>query len=112
MKLILPNGKEIDLKTDISLEEKQKVVDGILEEWKEYFEQTFQLYKTKICLEVLSNYLCNHKEEDQKNKEDKFILSPDKIKSMERGNKRTSNFSNLSYEEQASIGISSSNDEE
>jgi hypothetical protein len=63
MKLILPNGSKIDLDNSISIEEKRVIVDGILAEWNPYFEKTWNLKKTRVCLEILSSYLYNHKEE-------------------------------------------------
>jgi hypothetical protein len=64
MKLILPDGSKIELDNKISLEEKRVVVDKILEEWNPYFQKTWKLKKTQVCLEIISNYLCNHKDEN------------------------------------------------
>lgn len=111
MKLKLPNGEEINLDVKLPLDERKRVVDSILEEWSWYFEHSWGLNKTKVCLEILSNYLCMVKEEEDKNKEDKYIMSATKIKHMERGSSKTSNFSNLPQEHKQLFGLVDNEDE-
>lgn len=67
MKLKLPNGEEILLDKNISLDEKKKVVYDILTEWNSYFEQTWEIGSTRVCLDILSNYLYYHKEDLEEN---------------------------------------------
>ncbi|MCY9737421.1 hypothetical protein M5X17_27285 [Paenibacillus alvei] len=62
LRLILPNGNKIELDDNLSIEEKKKVVNDILLEWSDYFT-TYRTKKTKVCLEVLSSYLCKCNEE-------------------------------------------------
>lgn len=112
MKLKLPNGEKIKLNTSLPLEERKKIVNEILEEWDWYFESSWELEKTKVFLEVLSNYLCMVKEEENKNTEDKYILSTTKMKHMKRGSARTANFSNLPQEQKQLLGLVDHNDDE
>lgn len=112
MKLILPNGGNIKLNTNLPLEERKKVVNEIIEEWNWYFESSWELEKTKVCLEILSNYLCMVKDGDDKNKEDKYIMSATKIKHMQRGNIKSSNFSCLPQDQRLLLGLVDFSDEE
>jgi hypothetical protein len=112
MKLKLPDGGSIKLNTSLALEERKRVVDEILEEWNWYFESSWELDKTKVCLDVLSNYLCMVKDGEQKNKEDKYIMSVTKIKHMQRGNTKQANFSSLSQEQRQLLGLVDYSNEE
>jgi hypothetical protein len=105
VKLRLPNDEVIILDTKLDYNNRREVVENILKEWKDHFEETWSLNKTKVCLEILSNYLCNVKEEEDRNKEDKYVLSSTKIKKMIRGDSKTTNFSNLPKEHQQLIGL-------
>lgn len=111
MKLKLPDGTQLSLDTSLELEDRKKVVDEILEEWKQYFTNSWDLNKTKVCLEVLSNYLCMVKDGEMKNKEDKYILSSDKMKKMKRFNDKNVNFSNLPKDQQKVFGLINFDDE-
>jgi 23S rRNA A2030 N6-methylase RlmJ len=112
MKLKLPDGTQIILNTSLPLEERKRVVNEILDEWKDYFESSWELSKTKVCLEVLSNYLCLVKDGEDKNKEDKYIMSLTKVKHMKRGNDKVSNFSSLPQEHKQLFGLVDYRDEE
>jgi hypothetical protein len=112
MKLKLPNGDSIKLNTNLTLEERKKVVDEILEEWNWYFESSWELVKTKVCLDVLSNYLCMVKDGEDKNKEDKYIMSTTKMKHMQRGNVKSSNFSCLPQDQKQLLGLVDNSNEE
>lgn len=112
MKLKLPNNDNVNLDTNLPLEDKKRIVNEILLEWEGYFEESWELNKTKVFLEVLSNYLCYAKEKENKNKEDKYIMSATKIKHMEKGNKKSSNFSNLPQEHKQLLGLVDFKDDE
>jgi hypothetical protein len=112
MKLKLPNGDNILLDTSLPLEERKKIVDNILLEWNEYFESSWELRKTQVCLDVLANYLCLVKDGEKKNTEDKFIMSTTKIKKMERGSDKTANFSSLPHDHKQLFGLIDFNDDE
>lgn len=64
MKLILPDGSEVQLDKELPSDQRKIVVEGIVSEWNSYFTK-YRNRKTEICLEVLSNYLCF----EQKSKE-------------------------------------------
>lgn len=112
MKLKLPNGDSIKLDTSLPLEERMRVVNEILAEWNDYFESSWELRKTKVCLEVLSNYLTMVKDGKKKNKEDKYIMSATKIKHMTRGSSKSANFSNLPQEQRVLLGLVDYSEEE
>lgn len=111
MKIILPNGKETKLDTSLELNERKMVVDEILTEWKHYFENSWELNKTRVCLEVLSNYLCMVKDGENKNKEDKHIMSSTKMKKLNKFNDKSINFSNLPKGEQQLFGLLDSDED-
>lgn len=69
MKLMLPNGEKVELDNTLPLEDKRIIVDKILDEWNDYFTK-FRNNKTKVCLEVLSSYLC-HESKEVGDKDDK-----------------------------------------
>lgn len=62
MKLILPNGKKIELDNELPFEQKNIIVEEILDEWNDYFTR-YRNNKTYVCLEVLSSYLCHESKE-------------------------------------------------
>lgn len=80
MKLILPNKEVRFLDEKMPLEKRKEVVDEILLEWNDYFESSWGLRGTQICLDVLANYICLVKDGEDKNKEDKFIMSKTKLR--------------------------------
>lgn len=105
MKLVLPNGEATNLDETLSIDERKKVVDGILEKWETYFRDKWHMNKVKICLDVLSTYLVMAKEDEDKFKEDKFVLSKNKVKKMNRGDKKVTPFTYLSEEDQIALGF-------
>lgn len=66
MNLKLPNGEEQVLDTNLSVDKRKEVVYTILSEWGDYFEQTWDLPKTRVCLEILSSYLTKEVKEQEK----------------------------------------------
>lgn len=105
MKLILPNGEQRYLDESLPYNERVQIVQGITDEWEDHFRKNWERNKTKVCLDVLSTYLCVVKEEEDKHKEDKYILSATKVKRMIRGDKKVSNFSSLSEDEKNVLGL-------
>lgn len=106
MRVKLPNGDKVILDTTLPLDERKKVVDKILQEWNWFFEESWELSKTKNCLDTLSNYICLVKDGDKKNKEDKYIMSLTKLKHLNRWNdKKSTNFSDLPNEQQKLLGV-------
>ena len=110
MILRLPNGDKIKLDTSLSLEERKAKVNDILDEWQDYFEKTWQLKKTKVCLEILSNYLCLVKDGEKKNTEDKYILSLRRTKEIKDGTSKYTNFSDLSIDNKLMFGLTEENE--
>jgi 23S rRNA A2030 N6-methylase RlmJ len=105
MKLILPNGEQRYLDESLPYSDRVKIVQEITDEWEDHFRKNWERHKTKICLDVLSTYLCVVKEEEDKHKEDKYILSATKVKRMIRGDKKVTNFSSLSDDDMLLLGL-------
>lgn len=107
MKINLPNGEKITLNTNLCLEEKLLLVESLIEEWDEYTIDNFNNKLVIIFYDGLADFLVWHKEEDEKNKEDKDILSVKKIKQMNGKLKSKSiPFSSLSTENRELLGLS------
>ncbi|NBI28613.1 hypothetical protein [Chengkuizengella marina] len=106
MKLKLPNGEKIKLNTSFEYKERLEAVNNILLDWEDYFYKTWDQKKTSVCLEILSNYLCMVKDKgEDKNIEDKYILSNYKMKKLKRGDKRMTNFTDLKSYHKKLLGI-------
>lgn len=105
MQLLLPNGNKVFLDKSLDYAERVKVVESILSDWEEHFRKTWDMNKTKISLDVLSTYLVVTKEEEDRTKEDKFIMSPTKMRKMLRGDPKKTNFSDLTYEQRLGLGM-------
>lgn len=96
MKIQLPDGKRINLDENISLEEKKKIVNELLEKWCSVCNMNWDSNSIKFFLDALANYLVWHKEQKEKWKEDKEILSIKKIEKMTGKRKsNTINFTDL-----------------
>lgn len=114
MKIQLPNGKKLVLDESISIEKKLKKVEELTEEFmvtiNEYFKSNYNS-KSKsntvgFFLDGLSNYLVWHKEDEDKNKQDKEILSIKKVEQMEGKRKAPSiPFSSLSVTNRELLGL-------
>lgn len=104
MKLKLPDDETVVLDNSLPIEDKVQQVQQILSEWEDKFHRSWETGKTKVCLDVLSNYLVFHKEEDQKKKEDKYVMSNKKVKQMKRGT-RTTPFSMLPDSHKVLFGL-------
>lgn len=107
VKLQLPNGSKVTLDEDISLDEKKKIVEELIELWMPTIESNWYSNSIKFFLDNLGNYLVWHKEADIKNKQDKEILSVKKIEQME-GKRRANSipFSSLSNKNKEILGFS------
>lgn len=109
------NGEEVV--ESLTNEEKREFVDNILSSesciaglsWEEYFRETWNKRNTEVAIDIISNYIC--KINDYKI-EDKEVMSRDKVRKMEKGNERVSNFSNLSLGDKVSIGIDTDTNKE
>lgn len=106
MKIQLPNREKVTLVENISFEEKYSIVEGLLQEWEETLRLNWESDSTRFFLDSLANYLVWHKEEEEKNKEDKDVLSIWKVEKMEGKRKANSlPFSSLSTSQKEMMGL-------
>jgi predicted NUDIX family phosphoesterase len=82
MKMQLPNGAKINLDENITLEEKKQVVKDLTEEFEPIIRLNWNSNNVKFFLDNLANYLVWHKEDEEKNMQDKEILSVRRIEEM------------------------------
>ena len=94
MKVILPNGNDIELPDFIELEEKIIKVNELLKEHASTIENNWFEDSVKFFLDSLANYIVWHKE-DGESGHDKEVMSRNKTNRMVRGRKDIP-FSNLS----------------
>ncbi|UGO51096.1 hypothetical protein PQE70_gp262 [Bacillus phage vB_BanS_Nate] len=87
MKIQLPDGKQKTLDENITLEEKKKIVEELTEKWRPICRLNWYSDTIKYFLDSLSNYLVWHKEEEEKQAEDKEVLSRNKTNRLHRGRK-------------------------
>lgn len=101
VKIQLPNSTRIELDNNLSLEEKKRLVEELIEEWKPIIESGWESNSVKYFLDSLTNYLVWHKEEEDKGKEDKYIMSKKKLDKLSnhRKDSKTINFSNLNMKD-------------
>jgi hypothetical protein len=110
MKIQLPDGTKLTLDENIVIEEKLKLVEDLTLQWESVIEKNWDSNSVRFFLDNLANYLCWHKEED-KNKQDKEVLSVWKVKKMD--GQRKSNvvpFSSLSTSQKELIGLDGERD--
>lgn len=106
MKIQLPNGRKITLDENITLEAKIQVVEDLTVELMPILLLNWHSNSVKFFLDNLSNYLVWHKEDEEKNKQDKDVLSIRRIEEMEGKRKnRTTPFTGLSLSDRDSLGI-------
>ena len=97
MKIQLPNGQKKILDENISLESKKKIVEELIEEFRHLIISNWKSDSIKFFLDNLGNYLVWHREEEDRNKEDRDVLSIRRIEEMEGVRKAKSlPFSSLS----------------
>lgn len=97
LKIQLPDGQKLTLDESITLNEKLKMVDDLTDEYREAITKNWESNTVRYFLDGLANYLVWHKEEKEKNKHDKEVISIWKVKKMEGMRKNnTIPFSSLS----------------
>jgi hypothetical protein len=82
MKMQLPNGAKIILDESITLEEKKQIVADLTEEFEHIIRLNWSSNNVKFFLDNLANYLVWHKEEEDKNTQDKDVLSVRRVEEM------------------------------
>lgn len=106
MKIQLPNGQRLTLDENISLDEKRQVVEDLTIEWSATIEMNWHSTSVKFFLDNLANYLVWHKEEEDKNKQDKEVLSVKRIEEMEgKRQARSIPFTSLSKTQKEAFGM-------
>lgn len=105
MKLVLPDGEILYLDTRFSRGDRKCVVDAIIELWQHHFQKSWENPKTRTCLDILTNYLVLVKDEEDKGKHEKEVLTLKKMQKMVRGDKKVSHFDNLPPDHQALLGL-------
>jgi hypothetical protein len=105
MKIQLPNGEKINLDENLSLEEKNEIVQNLVE--SHYPTRTnWDSNSTRFFLDGLANYLVWHKDSENKNKQDKDVLSIKRVEEMEGKRKaRSIPFSSLSEIQREELGF-------
>lgn len=107
MKIQLPSGEKIVLDENLTIEEKKEIVINLTDEWDLHILNSSRDSKpVGYFLDGLANYLVWHKEEEQKNKQDKEVLSIKKVEQM--SGKRKANtipFSSLSATQKENLGV-------
>ncbi|GIN25566.1 hypothetical protein NSQ93_22660 [Bacillus sp. FSL W8-0445] len=111
MKIQLPNGIKLNLDENITLEQKLKKVEDLTNEWRSAIERNWDSNTIRFFLDGLANYLVWHKDEDDKNKHNKDMISNWKIEQME-GKRKTNSipFSSLSTINKELLGLEGNND--
>lgn len=106
MKIQLPDGQKLTLDENITLDEKLQVVEDLTQEWMPTIISNWHSNSVRFFLDGLSNYLVWHKEEEEKNKQDKEVLSIKRIEEMEGKRKaRSIPFTSLSKTQKESFGL-------
>jgi hypothetical protein len=136
MKLHLPH-REVNLDSNLSYEDRNKVIFALLEETIEFHEQTMTVESyfrytwnkqpTKVSMDIIGYYLTKNnmneaeleeiEDENEKetnnsnnNKEDRWVISNKKQKEMRKGSKRHTTFSGMGYENQVKVGLIEADD--
>lgn len=108
MKIQLPNGKKINLNEDLTIEDKMILVLELTEEWSLVIndKKNWESNSVRFFIDGLANYLVWHKEEEEKNKQDKEVLSIKKVEQMVGKRKGNSTpFSSLSVTQRENLGL-------
>jgi len=107
MKILSPIGETIELKTSITLEEKMMKVNELIGKYETEINKNWNSNPVKYFLDSLSNYIVWHKEEEMKNKEDKEVMSHNKVRKLHKFDDKNINFSTLSESDKSAIGLES-----
>lgn len=102
IKVILPDGLKPSLSFNHSDEEKIVIVNEILEEYRNYFNEFWYSDSVKKCLDVLAYYLCTTGNGGER---DKDVLSKYKMNEMREGSRKHTTFSALSSAQKAALGL-------
>lgn len=106
MKIQLPNGERLTLDEHITLDEKKQIVEELTETWLPTIELNWHSQSVKFFLDNLANYLVWHKEEEDRNKQDKEVLSVKRIEEMEgKRQARSIPFTSLSQAQKEAFGL-------
>lgn len=106
MKIQLPNGEKLTLDENIKLTQKVQLVESLTTEWHPILLENWDSNSVRFFLDGLANYLVWHKEEEEKNKQDKEVLSIKKVEQMEGKRKANSlPFSSLSTIHKELLGL-------
>lgn len=106
MKIQLPNGERITLPGDLQIKEKIELVQEMVAEWDELICKNWESDTIVFFLDGLANYLVWHKEEEKKNKQDKYVFSIKKVEQMSGKRKALSiPFSSLPKQERELLGL-------
>lgn len=113
MKLKFLDGEEeIDLPNELSKEERIDLVNEILVKYEDLFRENWFSNKSKICLDILSTYICLAKAEEEKHKHDKEVLSKSKVREMIRGSKKYQLFTDLPLHQKKLLQIVADDEDE
>lgn len=106
MKIQLPNGERLTLSNDLSIEEKMHLVEEMIARWDESIQKNWNSESIIYFLDGLANYIVWHKEDEQKNKQDKIVLSVKRVSQMKGKRKSMSlPFSSLPILERELLGL-------
>lgn len=102
MKVLLPNGEQLNLQEDITLDEKIALVEELTIQWREEINSNWSSNSVMYFLDSLSNYLVWHKDDVNSKIEDKEVMSKNKTNRLHRGRKDIP-FSNLGDKDRESL---------
>lgn len=108
VKVQLPDGERINLNEDLTIEEKLSIVFELTKQWRHITDDKKNKNSNSVIffLDGLANYLVWHKEEEEKNKQDKEVLSIKKVEQMVGKRKGNSvPFSSLSVTQRENLGL-------
>lgn len=111
MRILSPRGEKIDLDVSLDLKERVIEIEKLVDQYETDIQNNWDSNKVKFFLDGLANYLVWYKDEEMKNKEDKEILSGNKLKKLSRFNDQTTPFSSLSKEDAIGIGLDVESDD-
>ena len=109
VRIQLSNGQIVTLDESIEIKDKIDAVTDLVDEWMPILIVNWNSNAVKYFLDSLSNYIVWHKEEKEKGKEDKEVLSRKKMEKMVRFKKTSKqvNFSDMpKNEKEKFFGVS------